>query len=146
MQISLNTHFYDGKLGHWKEKLEKDKEKHAWLASHLLPFSDALKESKQFLISRLEQKKGDTAQALKALDLLGSLGSNADPTSDLTVSDVFPIIWAAIRSLEERMTSEEAEITRSLFVEQVGDIMAGSCIQGQIYRLLMCYGLIESVL
>ena len=147
MSALLNTHSYDGKLLFWKSKLIEDQKKYTWLGPEIFSFDVSIQESKLWLLSLKKEKKVNCESALQSLLLLAVGGpGNHDLSNDLNVEDIYPIIWASIRSLNKRLSAEEAIPTHALFIEQLGDIQNGSCPQGRIFRLLMCYGLIESAL
>jgi hypothetical protein len=123
--------------------MAEDRKKCVWLQPHLLPFDQAIKEAQTWISTYKESM--EKKLALQALTLMEKKEGNFDPTNHLHVHEIFPMVWGAIRSLEERVTAEQANLTKAGFLEQLADIMArGSCVQGRTHRLLMYYCLIDS--
>ena len=143
IMVSVHTHSYDGKLKHYKTWMEEDKKQVSWLLSNTLSFEKALAECK-IENDKRECSTDKKARTAHCLLLFASKTGNYDPTSDLSVEMVFPVIWAAIRSLPSRIPEKDCFITKEGFFEQLADVIQGSCAQGRVTRLLNYYSLIRS--
>ena len=141
---ALETHTYDHKLRNYAQRIESDIKTIPWLVPNILPFSQAIEECKLQLSATKEEKGWNKDHAMKTLDLFASGQGNHDGTNDLNVETIFPVIWAAVRSLRQRgMTEKDVELTTLGFWEQLADVTgSGSCPQGRVARLLNLYGLL----
>jgi hypothetical protein len=127
----LNTHYYDGKLKSYKEKLnEVIKKRIDEKKQNLFSFDESLEQAKKYVMSHATSENQHFAlQTLKLFENSKDL-NNFDGTNEISVEDIFPILWITLVEIS-------SEITFNGFIEQLADVIRfGSCAQGRVIRLL----------
>lgn len=127
-KISNNTHDYDTKLEKmYIEYLVIDNKE----LIKPMPFEKSIEEIKEYI------KNKNTDESLKnkvnnSCDLmLNDRTQNYDCKNKINVEDLLPRTWRFIKYYDECGTH--------CFMEQIADIMNGSCSQGRVTRIFQFY-------
>lgn len=117
--LTSDTHHYDGKLqGLIKEIFDK------------IPIENPNMENIYNQIRELSLSLKFTRhnQVIQALGLFeNDKQNNYDPTNKVSVEDILPRLWIIVEKWEDS--------AKLIFLEQIADVVNGSCSQGRTTRL-----------
>ena len=130
--MALNTHHYDGKL---KSRIDSAEIQNESLRNRLKEINNIPFETKRYRF--IDFKKEITAKAAKGLDYIIRGTGNYDPTNELKAENVLYLI------LERDLSDPEG--IKPLLIEQLEDILNGSCSQGRTTRLYQILASMEQV-
>lgn len=121
-KLTLNTHDYDGKL---KE-----------LATYLLEkyqadvtFDESIEEIKKLTEETKYLRKGEVFRCLELF--VSDKNNNYDNTNNVKIENILPKLWTIIRKWETD--------GKLVMLEQLADVVHGSCSQGRNTRLLQLF-------
>ena len=121
-KLTLNTHDYDGKL---KE-----------LANYLLEkyqaevtFDESIEEIRKFTEEMKYPRQGEVFRCLELF--VSDRNNNYDNTNNVKIENILPKLWTIIRKWEQD--------GKLVMLEQLADVIHGSCSQGRNTRLLQLF-------
>lgn len=128
-KLSLNTHFYDGKLEKPYQRLKA--QINMDINVEIVPLDKTIAEITQYMADYTSLKtKSEINTALRMLQLFQSEKGNWDEANKIDARELLRFVWHRVRDFDPS--------AKSMFLEQLIDIQNGSCPQGRTTRLLQC--------
>lgn len=124
IKLSTDTHNYDGKLinivNSIREKFNSE-----------INFEESIIEIVKLCEEINYNRKLEVHICLKLF--INDRNSNHDNTNNVSVEDILPRLWTIIRKWDKD--------GKEVFLEQLADVVHGSCPQGRTTRLLQLFPL-----